>query len=213
MGEKLFWSILGFAFGFGAGGYFIGSNVSKKAKQRIRELEEELEIKKSEEEDIEEEEEHEEKSEPPRRRRIIYRDIASIDDLIDEDYESKEDSDEENDIVEDESKEGEILAEVSDENDFTLITQSEFHDELPFRDDETIYYYQKDGVLVDSAFNKIDDVRGTVGSKCLELLKSTNDDYIYLSNDVEDKMYEIFVERNQTYYADVVTAHVEEEET
>lgn len=91
-----------------------------------------------------------------------------------------------------------------DPDDIYLISDDEFRKDLNYRDSETITYYQEDHMLVDSADMPIHDEERVVGTEALDELPETEEDYLYVSNDIENKMYEIIVEHNQSFYRDVL---------
>ena len=91
-----------------------------------------------------------------------------------------------------------------DPDDIYLISDDEFRKDLNYRDSETVTYYQEDHMLVDSADMPIHDEERVVGTEALDELPETEEDYLYVSNDIENKMYEIIVEHNQSFYRDVL---------
>lgn len=98
------------------------------------------------------------------------------------------------------------------DSDFYSMTKEEFEEDLSFRDSETITYYQQDGVFVDELNATIDNAEELLDKKTLEDVKTTDEDYLYSGNDWEDKMYEIIVEKNQSFYRDVMNTELDEEE-
>lgn len=142
---------------------------------------------------------------------ITREDISVPEDDDDEDDEDEFDFDdpfpEEDDIPEAPIKKSE-----KKESDFYSMTKEEFEEDLSFRDSETITYYQQDGVFVDELNATIDNAEELLDKKTLEDVKTTDEDYLYSGNDWEDKMYEIIIEKNQSFYRDVMAPLFDEEE-
>ena len=80
----------------------------------------------------------------------------------------------------------------------------EFEKNLKIRDNESLTYYQVDGILVDSVNERIPNEERIIGVEAMDKVGDCSEDYLYVSNDVEDKMYEIIVEHNQSFYRDVM---------
>lgn len=142
---------------------------------------------------------------------ITREDISVPDDEDEDDEEDEFDFDdpfpEEDDIPEVPIKKSE-----KKDSDFYSMTKEEFEEDLSFRDSETITYYQQDGVFVDELNATIDNAEELLDKKTLEDVKTTDEDYLYSGNDWEDKMYEIIVEKNQSFYRDVMNTELDEEE-
>lgn len=131
----------------------------------------------------------------------------------DEDDEDDEDEDEE-----DEKDEEEYNSESSEIGNKTIriISSEDFQNDLEYRDNETLTYYQLDDVLVDSGNRKIVDEESVIGKECVGLISSMpqpegtenlDDDvdiesFVYVDNEIEDKIYEIIVNHNQNFYRD-----------
>ena len=86
-----------------------------------------------------------------------------------------------------------------DPDDIYTVDVERFKKEIAWRDDETITYYQQDDVLVDSTEHVISDKEKVIGVEGLEEVKKTDQDAIYVSNDVEDKIYEVVIEHMYSY--------------
>ena len=85
-----------------------------------------------------------------------------------------------------------------------VISPNTFRDDLEYRDNETITYYQEDGVLVDSANEIIKNQEDIIGDKLMEMIDDTEEDFLYVDNEFEDKIYEIIVEHDESFYRDVM---------
>lgn len=97
-------------------------------------------------------------------------------------------------------------ADTEDERaDIHIISEQQFKDDLNYRDNETLTWYKEDGVLADSADMPIHSEEDVIGVEALDKLENMGDDeFLYVSNDIEDKMYEIIVEGSMSYYRDIV---------
>ena len=93
-----------------------------------------------------------------------------------------------------------------DPDDIYLISPDTFRQELKYRDDETITYYQQDGVLINSADQLIDNQERCIGREALDEVGTTDKDYLYVDNQVENKVYEIFIDHRYSYYRDVLNS-------
>ena len=89
-----------------------------------------------------------------------------------------------------------------------IIDEDAFRKDLDYRDNETVTYYQQDGVLADSADMPIHNEEELIGIEALDELAKTNEDFLYVSNDDEDKMYEVIVDHSTNYYRDLMGAEV-----
>lgn len=104
--------------------------------------------------------------------------------------------------------EGDNLSHPFKTGDIYLISDDDFRKDLNYRDSETMTYYQEDHVLADSADMPVHDEEEVIGVEALDELPTTEEDYLYVSNDIENKMYEIIVEHNQSFYRDVLGMEV-----
>lgn len=97
-------------------------------------------------------------------------------------------------------------ADTEDERaDIHIISEQQFKDDLNYRDNETLTWYKEDSVLADSADMPIHCEEDVIGVEALDKLENMGgDEFLYVSNDIEDKMYEIIVEDNMSYYRDIV---------
>ena len=89
------------------------------------------------------------------------------------------------------------------ESDIYLIDAKEFQGDVDYRDNETLTYYQADGVLVDMQNDIVDDPERVVGKDLLEKAADTDEEFLYVSNDIDDKMYEVIIEKNESFYRDI----------
>lgn len=89
-----------------------------------------------------------------------------------------------------------------DPDDIYEIDQDQFKKEIEYRDNETLTYYKKDGVLVDSCEHVLTDQPRVIGQEALDTLGAediSGIDFLYVSNDVENKLYEIVIEHEYAW--------------
>lgn len=106
------------------------------------------------------------------------------------------DDGEDDDLVEDEADD--LVKQIR------VISSNTFREDLDYRDNETIVYYQEDGVLVDSANEVIKNQEDIIGDKLMGMIDDTDEDFLYVDNEFENKLYEIVVEHNESFYRDVM---------
>jgi len=88
--------------------------------------------------------------------------------------------------------------------DIHIITEEQFRRDIDYRDSDTVTWYKEDGVLVDSADMPIHDEEDVIGVEALDLLQDYESSFMYVDNEIEDRMYEIIIERNLSYYRDLM---------
>ena len=93
-----------------------------------------------------------------------------------------------------------------DPDSIRMIDAETFNRDINIVDNETLTYYQEDGVLVDAANNVIKNEEEVIGSKLMDEIFDCpeSDEYFYVINDDEEKMYEVVVEHNQSFYRDIM---------
>lgn len=197
MMNSLIFGGIGFVLGGILGGYFVGSACVRDAEKTIGRLE-------FENEHLKEELEATKEYAFAKREEKIAKDEAEVHEYKAEDFGNPFDpamgdpfSDFDEDPEDDEDE---------DEPDISIIEAEQFKLESTFRENETITYYQEDGVLADSQDRRIRNQEKIIGRECAEMIDDTDKDFIYVSNDVENKLYEIIVDHNQGFYRDVVGA-------
>ena len=84
-----------------------------------------------------------------------------------------------------------------------LIDKKQYDEDLLLRDSETLTFYQKDGILADSFDEPIPNQTDIIGYEAVEKASDTDEETIYVSNDFEEKIYEIVVEHNESFYRDI----------
>lgn len=205
MTDHLIYSGIGALIGMILGGWFVGSVCGKEYKKRIDALQYQLDRLKSEKDlakqnDISDREMALEDSDPLKtlKETAISNKYISSDDLADED---DEDDDHETDFYEDTNVD---FDDPFDQDDIYLIEAKDFQEDVKYRDNETLTFYQEDGVLVDDHNDRVENELRVVGKEFMDKVKDTDEDFLYVSNDIEDKMYEIIVNHNESFYKDIL---------
>jgi hypothetical protein len=97
------------------------------------------------------------------------------------------------------------LEEEDDEREMIrLISKKDYSEDLQYRDSETLTYYVEDGILADAFDDPVQNAAEVIGIEAIETAETTDKNEIYVSNDIEDKIYEIVVEHNESYYKDLM---------
>ena len=106
---------------------------------------------------------------------------------------------EDDDIPDDDEKEKHL-------SQIHMIDAETFQHDIDRRDNETLTYYQGDGVLVDYSNNVIKNEEDVIGSEAMDKIFDCGEgeDYFYVVDEQEDKMYEIVVEHEQSFYRDIM---------
>lgn len=116
----------------------------------------------------------------------------------------------ENDEMLDDSKKDDPDDDLSDdfEDDHSekikMISEKRYKDELNYRDNESLTYYQLDGTLVDSSGEIVMKEEEVIGSDIMDIIDETNNDYLYALDEDVDKLYEISIEHDSSYMRDVL---------
>lgn len=91
---------------------------------------------------------------------------------------------------------------------FSMMSQEDYEQDFEYRDAESLTYYQTDHVLADSFDDRIGNAVDIVGEEALREAQETNQDFIYVLDEVEDKMYEIEINHEESYYRDAARGGV-----
>lgn len=191
MQKHIIWGVGGLLIGFVTGGYFAYCGLSKVYKKKLKEAEE-LYLS-GDEEELDD---------------VDWDDPFAEDDSVDEvnpiDYVAisrKYSSDQFNEHFAQRVGPKDDDTEY-DPDDIYEIDQDQFKKEIEYRDNETITYYKKDGVLVDCCEHVLNDQARVIGQEALDTLSAediSDIDFLYVSNDVENKLYEIVVEHEYAW--------------
>lgn len=196
---------IGAILGFLLGGFLVGTVCGTEYKKRIESLQYQLDRVKHDKE-IEKENDIRDRemalTDPnpleTLKQTAIYEGYTTTSEPIEED--DDEDS-HETDFYEDTNVE---FDDPFDDDGIYLIEPKDFQEDVAYRDNETLTFYQEDGVLVDDHNDKVENELRVVGREFMEKVRDTDEDFLYVSNDIEDKMYEIVVNHDQSFYRDIL---------
>lgn len=212
MNHNFIYAAIGFILGGIAGGFFMGCYCGKVYKKRIDTLEEEIDILKingkvKKEMELEK---REKKAEDHKLAKKTAEDIIGYKEYVAPEREEEEDEEdgEEDEGDVDLDEDVEFDDPFSDEDDeremIKLISKQAYNEDLQYRDSETLTYYVEDGILADAFDDPVQNAAEIIGIEAIEKAETTDEDEIYVSNDIEDKIYEIIVEHNESYYKDLM---------
>jgi hypothetical protein len=213
MNHNFIYAAIGFIIGGLAGGFFMGCYCGKVYKKKIDALEEEIDIlninrKVKKEKELED---REKKAEEHKLAKKTVEDIVGYHEYVaperknEEEEEEEEDLDLDEDVEFDDPFENDNLEDEQDEREMIkLISKKAYNEDLQYRDNETLTYYVEDGILADAFDDPIQNAAEIIGIEAIEKAETTDEDEIYVSNDIEDKIYEIIVEHNESYYKDLM---------
>ena len=91
---------------------------------------------------------------------------------------------------------------------FSMMSQEDYEQDFEYRDAENLVYYQEDHVLADEFDDRIGNAVDIVGEEALRQAQETDQDYLYVLDEAEDKMYEIEINHEDSYYRDIVRGGV-----
>lgn len=131
--------------------------------------------------------------------------------------EDDDEDEEDDDLVHDEDDDGD------DKKVIRIISAKQFNENLEYRDNETLTYYQMDDVLVDSANHRIQNEEATIGKECMGLIASMErpegtediddetdvESFVYVNNEIDDVLYEVIVNHNQNFYRDMAGSYLD----
>lgn len=224
MNHNFIYAAIGFILGGIAGGFFMGCYCGKVYKKRIDALEDEIDVLKTDGKAKKEEEleKREKKAEDHKLAKKTAEDIVGYHEYVSPEREDEEDEEDDFDSDEDldfddpfdgnessnEMNDGHATAGDLEEDDeremIKLISKKAYNEDLQYRDNETLTYYVEDGILADAFDDPIQNAAEIIGIEAIEKAETTDEDEIYVSNDIEDKIYEIVVEHNESYYKDLM---------
>lgn len=84
------------------------------------------------------------------------------------------------------------------------IDEGRWNEELNFRQNEPLIYYQEDGTLTDDCKNIVHNPAQVVGAEIMDIIDETNNDYLYAVDEKRDMLYEIMIEHDASYTRDVL---------
>lgn len=230
MMNKVIFTLIGIIIGGVVSGVFVGTNCAKTYKKKIDELTEEnnqlySELHSKKREDIRKREEKVREAEAELDNSLMTqlaqarKEKRQTEEIVKSHGYSAEEADEEEDYdineeveFDDPFDEGESVVVKKPVEPrkpiFSIMSQEDYETDFEYRDAETLTYYQEDHVLADSFDDRISNAVDIVGEEALKEAQETEDDYIYVLDEVEDKMYEIEINHEESYYRDVVRGGV-----
>ena len=209
MSNNFLCGVIGFRLGGITGGIIAGLWIGKECKKTVDKLQyENSKLKERKHDEFEKELERRDTEVQKKAEKLIqYSGYVRVDGDLDAD--SDEDFDSEDDIsFEDPFEKGDDEDEDSDDDSedgkrIRLISREEYDQDVVTRDSETLTYYHQDGVLADELDDPVLNQTDVIGIDGVEKAEQSEDDIIYISNDIEDKVYEVVIERNESFYRDI----------
>jgi hypothetical protein len=201
MTDHIIYGSIGALIGMILGGWFVGSVCGNEYKKRIEALQYQIDQLKTERDTAKQADisKREMELEDPNPLKTL-KETAIYNGYTDGEDEEEDDS-HETDFYEDTNVD---FDDPFDEDDIYLIEQRDFEEDIKTRDNETLTFYQEDGVLVDDHNDRVENELRVVGKEFMDKVKDTDEDFLYVSNDIEDKMYEIIVNHNESFYRDIL---------
>ena len=120
--------------------------------------------------------------------------------------------DEDGDLDDDDEGEGSDISVTECEptgdpnGEIRMISSKEFSDDLPYRENETLIYYQEDDVLTTTKNEVIKDQESKIGAECMGMICETDEEFLYIDNEVEDKLYDIVINHDDSFYRDIMSS-------
>ena len=228
MANKLVFTLIGMIIGGIASGIFVGTSCAKSYKKRIDDLNEENQqlwdrIHKLEDKDIREREQRVKEAECEVDGSLAAQLVLAREEKRKTEemvkahgYSSEEDGDDydmdEEVEFDDPFGEGESVVlkkpEEKREPKFSMMSQEDYEADYEFRDAESLTYYQEDHVLADEFDERLNNAVDIVGEEALKEAQDTEQDFIYVLDEVEDTMYEIEINHEESYYRDIALGGV-----
>lgn len=200
MGSHFVIDAICFVAGSLAGGLAVGVWFGKEYQKKIRNLQEEVAYLRD--------RNHAEKNEELKKReeKAAKEEVElELHSVINTLGYSSEASEEKEEVVVEEKPETKVDTRSKEQRkeDIYMIDAEEARDDMPYVETETLTYYQEDHILADAINDKIENGGALLGDDCMEKLASTDEEYIYVRDDSEEKIWEIIVDHEQSFYRDV----------
>lgn len=132
----------------------------------------------------------------------------SEDEEEDDDLDDEEWDDEEVEFDDPFDEDGESIVvkkpEEKKEPSFKMLSQEDYEKDFEFRDSECLMFYQQDQILADAFDDPVANASEIVGGEAMDIASDTEDDYVYVLDEVEDKMYEIEINHEESFYKDIL---------
>lgn len=201
MNHSIIYGAIGFILGGLTGGFLVGTWFGKEYKKRIDRLEYENEKLRDDrrEKKAEELKVREKKADEHKLAKVSAEEIVKKTGYLPKEEEKNDEEDVDLDDVDFDDP-----FEESQE-DIRLISKKQYDEDLLLKESETLTYYQQDGILADAFDDAVQNATNVVGIDAIEKAEEAkDDDILYVSNDVEDKVYEIIVNATESFYRDVL---------
>ena len=199
MSHSIIYGAIGFILGGLTGGFLVGTWFGKEYKKRIDRLEYENEKLRDDrrEKKAEELKAREKKADEHKLAKVTAEEIVKKTGYMPDDSEDEEDVDLDDVEFDDPFEES--------QEDIRLISKTQYNEDVMLKESETLTYYQQDGILADAFDDAVQNATNVVGIDAIEKAdEAADDDILYVSNDVEDKVYEIIVNATESFYRDVL---------
>lgn len=228
--NKVIFTLIGIIIGGVVSGVFVGTSCAKTYKKRIDELTDEnnelySQLRKKKREEIHEREEKAREAEAEVDSSLLTQlalareEKRKTEEMVKAHGYSAEDNGEEDDYDIDEEvefddpfDEGEsvVVKKAAEPRKpmFSMMSQEDYEQDFEYRDAESLTYYQEDHVLADAFDDRVGNAVDIVGEEALREAEETDQDFIYVLDEVEDKMYEIEINHEESYYRDAVRGGV-----
>lgn len=201
MSNNLVFGAIGFVLGGILGGLLAGTFLGKEYKKRVDAMQYEIDcltesIQNDKSNDIQKREEAVKKSNEKLSKSLGY--SSKSDDDDDKDFDSDDDIKFDDPFTD--------IDETSDEDaekTIRVITREAYDEDLLYRDSETLTFYQQDGILTDDLDEPVQNATDIIGMEAFEKAENTDEETIYVDNEFEDKLYEVLIEKNESFYRDI----------
>lgn len=220
MSDRIIFALIGAIVGSLVSGLFVGKHCRKLCDERISDLEAEnkqlrARLKKEKELDRKEEELDKKEAEidasilnqmtmaREERKKAAQKADEMAKDLG---YSEEDDDDLEYDWDDDGDGESVVLKKPEEKKtpSFKMLTQEEYEQDFEFRDSECLMFYQQDQILADAFDEAVANASEIVGENAMDIASDTQDDFIYVLDEVDDKMYEIEINHEESFYRDIL---------
>ena len=200
MAHKIVIGLIGFLLGGMSGGFLMGCICGREYRKRINDLQDHNDILKQELKDMKSGNHERRTAKAVQEEKVLDKKIKEYGySTNDEEFDSDEDVDFDDPFEKDDGGE-----EDEEDKEIRLINKESFDEDLECRDCERLTFYQEDGILADEYDDPINNQTDIIGIEAVEEAENTEEDFLYVSNDILDKIYEITIEHSDSYYRDLM---------
>lgn len=199
MAHKIVIGLIGFLLGGMSGGFLMGCICGKEYRKRINDLQDRNDILKQELKEMKSGNHERRTAKAVQEEKVLDKKIKEYG------YSANDgefDSDEEVDFNDPFEKDDDDKEE--NDKEIRLIGKGSFDEDLEYRDCERLTFYQEDGILADEYDEPISNQTDIIGIEAIEKAENTEEDFLYVSNDILDRLYEITIEHSDSYYRDLM---------